>query len=470
MREWEKDKNPSWHVTIGGKEATPYEYRREHPIDIDGDPHQPVEGGSEGSSEVNGLDGKVAASISEKDIPVKEDITTDIVCYRGKSLQHEEKDLTPNQMYYFKLRHVGVRSSSFLSPSLMVMTAPLPCRIPAFVRLQGSFARLKWYPPDFGCHAFEVQLQLAKSGSKGGSSGDGESTSPVGSDWVNVYNGQETTWTATAATLTPETSYNIRVVGINSQGTYGEPSPVLSFTTPSRDTNKEPLTKKNADQFGIECMGDICVGDIILITERLFKYDNGNIDISEISNVTTAAASSGASGLSRSVPVHKKRSKGKSEESVQLDLGVTSTVRSVSINDSNSSTQPRKSTAGIGANHFSPIPGMGQFAGERTFAAHVVWDNFRSVREDQPDGSKPLTKKSFGKVRRCWLEIIWSRGSNNSVRKHELQPGTVISRTQTHLEQFEVSVSFILTWIILLSFLFLRFIVTPGYTRIGGDH
>lgn len=460
-REWEKDKDPSWHVTIGGKEATPYEYRREHPIDIDGEVKEPSKDENDAEN-VDGLDGEVAASISDRDIVVKQEITTDIVCYRGKELQFEEKGLTPNQMYYFKLRHVGVRSSSFLSPSLMVMTAPLPCRKPAFVRLQGSSARLKWYPPDYGAHTFEVQLQLAGNNSKSGTSGDSTS-SLVGSDWVNVYNGQETTWTATSATLTPETSYNIRVVGINAQGTYGEASPVLSFTTPSRDTNKEPLTKKSVDDFSIECMGDICVGDIILVTERLFKYDNGSIDISENSNLLTAPASSGATGLSKSSLSQKRRSNNKSdrikaEEKLRLDLGITSgSVRKLSLNDSSNNSQPLKeaNTGGIGATFFQPVPGLGQFAGERTFAAHVVWDNYRSVKEDRPDGAVPLNKAMFGKDRRCWLEVIWSRGSNGAARRNELQPGSVVSRTQTHVEQFEVSMfSTVVVMFSSLNFLF----------------
>ena len=258
---------------------------------------------------------------------------------------------------------------------------------------------------------------------------------------------QGSTWTATSATLTPETSYNIRIVGINAQGTYGEASPVLSFTTPSRDTNKEPITKKNVDDdFTIECMGDICVGDIILVTERLFKYDNGNIDISENSNLLTAPASSGATGLSKSSLAPKRRSNNKSErikaeEKLRLDLGITSeTVRKLSLNDSSNNSQPVKetNTGGIGATFFQPVPGLGQFAGERTFAAHVVWDNYRSIKEDRPDGAAPLNKATFGKERRCWLEVIWSRGSNGAARRNELQPGSVVSRTQAHLEQFEV--------------------------------
>ena len=88
-REWEKDKDPSWHVTIGGKEATPYEYRREHPIDIDGDVKDPSNDENDAEN-VDGLDGEVAASISDKDVLVRQEITTDIVCYRGKELQFEE--------------------------------------------------------------------------------------------------------------------------------------------------------------------------------------------------------------------------------------------------------------------------------------------------------------------------------------------------------------------------------------------
>ena len=477
LAKWERDLEPAWHVTIGGIDAVPEKYRRFHPVEPDGEPRALTNGDAEA-----GVDGEIAASIAEFDVSSHEEITARVVCYRGKETQFEEKGLTPNQAYFFKLRYVGSRSSSFLSPPLMVMTAPLPCRQPAFVRLQGSTAKLKWYPPDFGAFSFEVQLQLAplpRSGKKtkdshthSKSSEHEDPVSEVGSSWVNVYNGQETTWTATSATLTPETKYNVRVVAINAQGTMGEPSPVLFFETPSRETNIEPITKKNADYlFSIECIGDICVGDVILFHERLFRYENGFIDNSEKAAITIAAAASGATGLSQVPTKSNKPNAPKSPEkgkvsrngklftpsvniesrddvlsTLRLDLGVTSSFRKLSLSAAGQATDPRAPAALETANNssFSVIPGMGQFVGQRTIAAHVMWDNYRSIKEDSAEGSAPLTKGLLKGNRKLWLEVIWCRSSNSSLKSLELQPGTVINRFQTHLEQFEV---FRLPWL-----------------------
>ena len=74
--------------------------------------------------------------------------------------------------------------------------------------------------------------------------------------WVTVFNGQETIWTST--TMVPAADYEVRVLGLNYQGTPGEASPAVTFTTLSRD-DKGLLGYMNADsQFSIECSGAVC--------------------------------------------------------------------------------------------------------------------------------------------------------------------------------------------------------------------
>ena len=39
---------------------------------------------------------------------------------------------------------------------------------------------------------------------------------------------------------------------------------------------------------------------------------------------------------------------------------------------------------------------------------------------------------------RLWLEVIWSKSSNEACERYELKPGVVVERMQGQLEQFEV--------------------------------
>lgn len=78
---------------------------------------------------------------------------------------------------------------------------------------------------------------------------------------------------------------------------------------------------------------------------------------------------------------------------------------------------------------------MGELIGERTVAAHVVRDNYRSARDSHGDG---FTLKRFSKVRRFWLEVVWQSPSSEACKPYELRPGVVIERQQSAIEKFEV--------------------------------
>jgi hypothetical protein len=121
---------------------------------------------------------------------------------------------------------------------------------------------------------------------------------------------------------------------------------------------------------------------------------------------------SGGFGGSRSVPggIGPK-------STVRMDMSVTS-VQSIGSN----------------AN-----PARGAFIGERTIAAYVVRDNYRSSRDEiAAAGTSPKDVRRFGKYRRLWLEVMWQKSSNEACKRYELKPGSVIERQQAHLEQFEV--------------------------------
>merc|ERR1711977_127904 len=135
--------------------------------------------------------------------------------------------------------------------------------------------------------------------------------------------------------MTPDTSYLLRICGVNCQGTLGEPSPVLIFRTLPRGEGAT-LTPKTANtDFGIECTGDICVGDTILITERLFEKS---------ANSSQPVDTTGVRKLQQG-----NISGGGTNKSVRLDLSVTSVG----------------SVAGMQQQ-------LGAYLGDRTICAHVM--------------------------------------------------------------------------------------------------
>ena len=144
------------------------------------------------------------------------------------------------------------------------MTAPLaPASAPVLIRKSSNSAWVKWYPGNGGAFRFVVQIKIETSPSTSSSN----LNTKISNNWVDVFNGQETTWKST--TLVPDTSYAVRVYALNCQGISSEPSAILKFKTLPREEGKEFLTPRNAGStFLIECTGDICVGDTILITGK----------------------------------------------------------------------------------------------------------------------------------------------------------------------------------------------------------
>lgn len=208
--------------------------------------------GSETSQRVKSVQREVAAAVP-------------VTAYRGSLTQLEVAGLLPNRLYQFRLRHVGSRSNSLFSQPLLLLTRPLAPSAAIVLDVTPTGVRTKWYPPEFGAVKFLVELKQL-----GGGGGEGEEEA---SPWIAAYYGQENCWTSTI--LNPGTRYLLRVVAINAQEMRSEPSGVISFRTPGRDqlldSFKDALKAKNAmETFNIECTNDICVGDVILLTERLF--------------------------------------------------------------------------------------------------------------------------------------------------------------------------------------------------------
>ena len=340
------------------------------------------------------------------------------VSYRGTKPTCEVGGLEPNRLYQFKLRYSGSRSSSILGPSLSLMTAPLrPRYAPMLINLTPMFAKVKWFPPSNGAYKFLVQLRSLAAGQVTKKTGTASQANVemTADGWTNVFTGMETFWTSSP--LVFDCSYELRVFGINYQGVLGEPSPVLPFQSLPRDAVADLPTPRNADAtFTIECTGDICVGDTILITERLFAKAGKEQPIGGLGGGggSTAAGARGTLG-------------GGSKILAGGTLGATGTGRGVS-GGGGSVAGSQQGDAGA----------PGAYLGERTIAAVVVRDNFRTAREVLASAARPLMSSNvtkadtakIGKVRVLWLEVVWQRASTEACRPYELKPGVVVQRLQ----------------------------------------
>eukprot|EP01039_Chlorochromonas_danica_P007761 gene7761-8572_t len=346
-----------------------------------------------------------------------------IVVYRDNRTRCEVKGLKPNSYYHFRLRYVGSRSNSILSAPLMIMTAPLPPSAPVLVDLSASTVRVKYYPSEQGTFKFMVMLRCrgcVATVKKIPGPIVGVDTQQEG--WFIVYNGPDNLYTCT--TLTPEMIYEVRVFCVNYQGTASAPSDILSITTPARSENLGLTAKTAGRDFNVECTRDVCVGDTVLFTERLFlRPKHGDI---------------AGDNVAKGSVMSKTRKQNNGAPPNGLAQG---SVSSVITSSGATITAPGASS------------GSGTFLGERTIAAVVIRDNYRSLREALGDYSNDATflyttinnnRSSDGgpvmvsRQRRLWMEVIWTRSSTEAVKAYDIKSGDVIERLQEHIEAFEV--------------------------------
>ena len=297
-------------------------------------------------------------------------VAMSVVCYRGTNTKVEIAGLDPNRLYQFKLRYIGSKCNSILSPSLNLMTAPLPPSKPLVVYVGSNTVRLKWYAPTNGSFKYAVQWRSSATRGVSNAAEDG---------WATAFNGPETIWTCT--TCVPDSDYDVRVCGVNCQGVLSDPSPILSFHTLPRGDTSLAMSSKNANTyFTVDCTGDICVGDTILFSERLYI---------------------------------------KPKQTSVTNKNVNQSVASL-LEDGTDAE--------------------GVYIGERTIAAFVVKDNYKTIRDHVAASNiTPLDGRRFAKYRNLWLEIVWQKSSSDKCKPYDYKSGDVIERNQAQLELFEVS-------------------------------
>jgi hypothetical protein len=249
------------------------------------------------------------------------------------------------------------------------------------------------------------------------------------------------------------------VFALNCQGSPSESSDVITFNTlPRKDAttgstsataaegynnsnnnyniNLSMLTPKNAmEMFSIECTGDICIGDTILITERLYSKSTaagggggGGDDYKANTSVVTGGRSTSAAKF-----------RPKSAANGGNIISTTGHRYGSVTNNVNHSVTTLNSEGGGGGGGVSITADRGQFIGERTIAGYVCRDNYRSIRDSlSSQGIEPKHTKKIGVFRSLWLEVVWQKSSNDACKPYDLKAGDVIERNQAHLEQFEV--------------------------------
>lgn len=330
------------------------------------------------------VDSGTAASTAAVGL-VPRQVAVPIVVYRDTATSSMVQGLSPNAYYVFRLRYLGSRSNSSLSTPCAVLTAPLPPSVPVLVDCSSVLVRMKWYPGECRCHALDRCFSCAAPPSVGRHGcfkfllcikfpktvKPIKGSTDMGDGFHVLYNGPDTLY---SLQLAPG-DYEVRAVAVNYLGTPSTPSGAVKFTI-TRPEGAKPAVPSPA-QFTIECVGDICVGDTIIITERLFLRP------SKGTQPLPAAPVAPRGGLNTSMT------------SIQTTATVTPS---------------------------------GTFIGERTLACTVLKDNYRTIR-DAADGPTA--------GRRLWLEIVWCRLSAQ-LSKYALPVGDVIERTQADIEKFEV--------------------------------
>ena len=317
------------------------------------------------------------------------------VCHRRSSnSEHDEArsctvaGLEPNTRYRFTVRLITSRSQSLPSKVLEAYTAPEKMERPVVVSCEDAKSvTLKWYPGRNGSHKYTLEAKLVEAL-------DWEKDRSVeiaqnkikALGWKVVYEGHDNTVRVPVAGgasacsgigLLPNSAYHFRVTGVNVKGMGGVPSESTLCKTAGRSSRVRRLRPANAhEHFSVECSGDVVVGDTIIFTEQLFVGHDGKL---------------------------MKSGNGFAYQSIRGRGGGEKMRRAAD-----------------------------RFVGERTIAAQVSKDSYRSPQHTKEFGVPKSTP-----TRMLRLEVIWSTCSSEEAAVFVLGKDNIIERDQDVLFQFE---------------------------------
>ncbi|KAG5189304.1 hypothetical protein JKP88DRAFT_302157 [Tribonema minus] len=341
-----------------------------------------------------------------------------VTSYRGQGTQCEVAGLLPNTLYRLHLRVTTSRSQSALSAPLEVMTAPRTPAPPALVRIEPHAAVLKFYPGLGGACKFSLQSLFVESLDTGSTSSSTAANAQEG--WAAAYEGihdcrqAQEGWAAAYEGidncvringLQPAAVYRFRVAALNARGGASGWSDPVQICTLAREDCTAWKPALAAEQFPVDCNGDIAVGDTIIFTERLYidgtEFGSGRLHLSVASSASSMAGGGGEFIGERTVAAHV-------------------------IKDSYLSMKRRGSAAGIGSSAqasgaallaaSSGSAAYGRAAGTRTLRLEVLW------------AAATWTLR---------LEVLWSTVSRREADRFLLTKGHIIERREKRIAQFE---------------------------------
>ncbi len=323
--------------------------------------------------------------------------------YHGSFTSCNISGLKSNTLYRFCLRILNARSMSPLSPHLVLMTSPSRPSAPCVVRIDSKFAVLKWYPGEGGAHKFILEYLYVEKLESGGNIEKmtvvkaGGATSRRNREWSVVYKGSDNVMNIN--NLASSTVYRFRVAAVNIVGNQSAWSNITQAITAGYNDCSSWKPENAAEQFTMDCNGDVSVGDSVIFTERLYVDARGNLIVS--------GSMDGPHSTSDDSRTRKPRLNG------------------------NFSHPAISVTRAFG----------GEFIGEGTVAGHLLSDSFlRMYRKDIAEGgSGVIAYDHAAMLQRCLrLEVVWSTVSQANADEFRLKRGTIIERTEIYLSQFEM--------------------------------
>ncbi len=313
--------------------------------------------------------------------------------------------LNPNTQYTFRLHVLNSRAMSPLSPPLVLMTSPSRPSAPCVVRIDSRCAVLKWYPSAGGAHKFILEYLHVEKLESGGNIERTTVVTPGGTtckrnrEWSVVYKGSENTMNVN--NLASSTVYRFRVAAVSIVGNQSAWSDTVQVTTAGRDDCYSWKPENAAEQFTMDCNGDVSVGDSVIFTEKLY-------------------VNASRSSLIVSKPMDGPHSTPDNR------------TRKIKLNGSSFSHPAISVTTKAHG---------GEFIGERTVAGHLLSDSFlRMRRKDIAEGGSGVIAYDHAAMseRTLRLEVIWSTVSQANADKFRMSRGTIIERTEIFLSQFEM--------------------------------
>jgi len=361
-----------------------------------------------------------------------------VLCYRGTSEDGRSclvAGLEPNFSYRFTLRLVTSQSLSAASRLLEAHTSPAPMERPVVISDEflsdPKCVALKWYPGRNGAHKYVVECKLVEALDwERDRSIEAAQHKLRAQGWRKCFEARDNTARllvagGAAATsgegLLPNSVYHLRVTALNAHDVSGPPSdhtlcrtsvvnrqgggssgggggnPLLGGAASSssrRQTSPSVLKPSNAHQhFTVECRGDIVVGDTVICTEQLFVGVDGKLV-------------KGA-GTQRSIHLP----------------GGGGAGAAASANQRGGSAETGSAVTRV-------------FIGERTIAAHVVKDSYRTPARNEMMGGGGSAGRFQSRMLR--LEVIWSTCSSEDSAGFLLTKDDVIERDEAALSEYEV--------------------------------